>query len=95
MPKVCVEFDPDNGGPQSGVKTYTTVVGDGSQLDFPVDHNLGVQGVFVTAYNVTTGLVVQDYELTLNTVNRLTVRFDVAPAPQSVRVMVLAPVTAP
>lgn len=89
MPRVCLEFD-DNGTPGTPtVRTFTTLVGDGSQLDYVVDHNLGVQFVAVTAVDVATGQVLSDVDVFLNSLNRLTLRFDNPPAMNSVRVHVL------
>lgn len=89
MPKVCVEFDPDNGGPsQPSVRTYSTLVGTGSQTSFTVDHNLGVREVQVLAYDVATGEVRTDYVAHLMNTERLTLVFDQAPAANGVRVHV-------
>ena len=92
MARVCVEFDCDgnggNGSPQ--VRTYETVVGDGTQADFTVDHNLNSQGVFLLAYNATTGERMDDYSVVFNTANRATVRFDTPPAPNSAKLQFVA-----
>lgn len=91
MTRVCIDIDPDNGnGSVPIVKTYETTIGDGTQVDFPIDHNLGQRVVLVQAYDVNTGAVRADTDLTFNGDNRATVRFDTAPAPQSVRVNAVA-----
>lgn len=92
MTRICVELDPDNGNGNGGpqVRTYSTVVGDGAQSDFAIDHNLNSQGVFLLAYDATTGEVAQDYNLVLNNNNRATVRFDTPPAANSIRVQAIA-----
>lgn len=87
MTRVCIDIDQDGGnGPVPIVKTYETTIGDGSQVDFSVDHNLGDRTPFVQVYDLATGLVRADADVTFTADNRSTVRFDTAPAPQSVRV---------
>lgn len=92
MTRICVELDPDNGNGNGGpiVQTYTATLGDGSQSDFAVDHNLNSQGVYLMAYNANTGEVNQDYSVVLNSANRATVRFDAPPAANSIRVQAIA-----
>jgi hypothetical protein len=89
MTRICIEVD-GNGtvGPQ--VRTYSTVVGDGSQVDFNVDHDLNSQAVFLTAYDANTGEVLTDYTLTLVNANRARIHFDTAPAVNSVKVQAIA-----
>lgn len=93
MPRICIELD-DNGnlGPQ--LRTYTTVVGDGAQTDFAVDHNLNSQAVYVLAYDANTGEVRDDFSATFNNANRATLTFDAPLAPNSVKVQVVAVVPA-
>ena len=87
MPRICIDID-DNGTPGApSVRTFTTVVGDGAQLDYVVDHNLNTPNVLLQATNVNTGEVLGDFTPTLNSVNRATLRFDSAPATNSVRVL--------
>lgn len=96
MPRICVELDCDgngNGGPQ--IRTYETIVGDGQQTDFLIQHNLGTQDVLITARNLNTGEQLTDLTVVANNVNSTLVRFDTAPAAQSVRVFVLGVVPAP
>lgn len=92
MARVCVEYDCDGNNNGGGVvtRTYTTVVGDGTQADFAVDHNLNHQGVFLVAYNATTGERTDDYSVVFNTADRATVRFDTPPAPNSVKLQFVA-----
>lgn len=90
MTRICVELNPDNGSSGPLVQTYSTVVGDGSQADFAVDHNLNNQSVYLMAYNANTGEVAQDYSVVLNSANRATLRFDSPPAANSVRVQAIA-----
>lgn len=94
MARVCVEFDCDGTGTGSSTRTYTTVVGDGTQADFAVDHNLNSQGVFLLAYNATTGERLEDYSVVFNTADRATVRFDTPPAPNSAKLQFVAVVPA-
>jgi hypothetical protein len=98
MTRVCIDIDPDNGngnGSVPVVKTYETTIGDGSQVDFAVDHNLGQRIVLVSPYDLSTGALRSDADVIFNTDNRLTVRFDTPPPAQSVRVLVLAVRPAP
>lgn len=89
MTRVCIDIDNDGTGTGPTVKTYETTIGDGSQLDFSVDHNLGQRVVQVQAYDLATGLLRNDADVTFASDNRATLRFDAAPGPQSVRVNVL------
>ena len=86
MPKVCVEFDPQEpGGPS--VSTFTQLIGNGTQTEFPIQHNLGHREVQLTAYDVNTGEVLTDQSrVYLTDANRTTIRFDTAPAVNGVRV---------
>lgn len=87
MTRVCIDIDQDNGnGASPTVKAYETTIGDGSQVDFSVDHNLGDRTPFLQVYDLATGLVRADADVTLTGDNRATVRFEQAPSPQSVRV---------
>ena len=100
MTRVCIDIDQDNGnGSAPIVKAYETTIGDGSQVDFSVDHNLGDRTPFLQVWDLATGLVRNDADVTFNGDNRATVRFDQAPPSQSVRVRALsvkpAPVQAP
>ena len=91
MTRVCIDIDGDGGnGSVPTVKSYTTTIGDGSQLDYAIDHNLGDRYGTVQVVDVATGLRRDDVDVTYNTDNRATLRFDAAPAPQSVRVNVLS-----
>lgn len=99
MTRVCIDID-DNGNGNGGVptvKAYETTIGDGSQVDFSVDHNLADRYPFLQVFDVATGLVRTDADVTYNGDNRATVRFDQAPANQSIRVRAVsvrpAPVT--
>jgi len=92
MTRICIEVDGETTGPQ--VRTYTTVVGDGSQMDFVIDHNLNSQAVYVLIYDANTGAVRDDYSVVLTNANRATIAFDAPPAPQSIKVQVIAVVQA-
>lgn len=86
MAKVCVEFDAGGEAPgATPVRTYSTLVGTGSQTEFVVDHNLGVREVALLAYDVATGEVRQDMTTFLTNAERATVQFDTAPAANGVR----------
>jgi hypothetical protein len=91
MTRVCIDIDNDGGnGSVPVVKTYETTIGDGSQLDFPIDHNLGQRIVIVSPYDQATGALRSDADITFVNENRALVRFDTPPPAQSVRVLVLA-----
>lgn len=94
MTRICIEVDGDTATPQPTVRTYETLVGDGSQSDYNIDHNLNSQSVFVNVYDANTGDVRSDYTLTLVNANRALVRFDTVPAFNSVKVQVVAVVPA-
>lgn len=87
MPKICVEFDPDNGSPaQPQIRTYSTLIGTGSQTAFTIDHNLGVREVALLAYDVATGEVRTDVTAHLLNAERATLTFDAAPSANGVQV---------
>lgn len=92
MPKVCIEFDPCDETPSGPViSTFTQLIGNGTQTEFVVQHNLGVRDVHLDAYDVATGEVLTDQSrVFLTDVNRTTVRFDTAPSLNGVRVNVVA-----
>lgn len=96
MTRVCIDIDQDGGNsPTPIVKAYETTIGDGSQVDFSIDHNLGDRTPFLQVYDLATGLVRADADVTLTGDNRATVRFDQAPGTQSVRVRALSVKPAP
>lgn len=91
MTRVCIDIDQDGGnGPVPLVKTYSTVIGDGAQVDFPIDHNLGHRAVMLQAVDVNTGALRNDTDVVFNSDNRATVRFDTAPANQAIRIDALS-----
>lgn len=93
MTRVCIELDGDGSiGPS--VKTYSTVIGDGSQSDFAIDHDLNSQSVFINAYDANTGARVEDYGVAFTNANRATLTFDTVPAANSVKVQVIAVIPA-
>ena len=87
MPRICIELDGDGTSPT--LTTYSTVVGDGAQLDFPINHNLGVRDAWVQAVEIGTGRLLTDNDVTFNSVNQATLRFDTPPAADGVRVNVV------
>lgn len=95
MTRVCIDIDDQGSGAVPLVKAYETTIGDGSQVDFSVDHNLGDRTPFLQVYDLATGLLRADADVTLTGDNRATVRFDNAPGPQSVRVRALSVKPAP
>ncbi|RPJ20349.1 MAG: hypothetical protein EHM35_19580 [Planctomycetaceae bacterium] len=95
MTRICIDVDGGTTTPQPTVRTYETLVGDGSQVDYLIDHNLNSQSVFVNAYDANTGDVLGDYSLTLVNANRLRIHFDTIPAFNSVKVQVVAVIPVP
>lgn len=95
MAKVCVEYDCEGGGePQPGpVSTYTTVLGDGSNTVFQVDHNLNTRDVFYALRNASTGeLEAYDVSALVVSDSRLQLTFATPPAASQVAVVVLGAV---
>lgn len=92
MPRVCLELDCDgngNGGPV--VSTYATTVGNGTETEFVLDHNLGYRDVFVQAYDLASGNdLTPDVDVVRVNDNRAVLRFATAPASMSARVAALA-----
>lgn len=93
MPKVCVEYDCNDGGTPGEpgpVSTYTTVVGDGSNTVFQVDHNLNTRDVYYTLRNTATGeLDAYDVSALVVSDNRLQLTFATPPAASQVGVLVV------
>jgi|GEM_PF-6336477 len=97
MTRVCIDIDDQGNGNGAVplVKAYETTVGDGSQVDFSIDHNLGDRTPFLQVYDLATGLLRADADVTWNGDNRATVRFDQAPTAQSIRVRAVSVKPAP
>jgi len=93
MAKICVEFDPDNGGtPTQPVRSYGTTIGDGTSTEFDIAHDLNTRDAYYTVRNITTGEINNlDHVIDSSDPNTAVIRFDTAPAAGSVRVSVLAP----
>lgn len=91
MARVCIEIDENgNGSTEPIVRTFETTLGDGTQSDFSVDHNLHHRNVLVQAFDLNTGEVIGDVDYTLNSIDRTTLSFATPPAANSVRVQLLA-----
>jgi hypothetical protein len=95
MARVCVEFDcngDDNGNGGRGVLSYSATLGDGVTDVFNVNHNLGTSDVFYSLRNLLTGeLDAFDVALNSSNPNMTVLTFATPPAPNSVRVTVMAP----
>lgn len=96
MPKVCVEYDCGTtpGTPGHPVlDTYTTVLGDGSNTVFQVDHNLNTRDVSYTVRNTATGeLDAYDVSALVVSDNRLQLTFATPPPLNEVGVVVVGAV---
>lgn len=95
MTRICIEVDGDGTSTEPRVRTYSTVVGDGAQSDFVIDHNLNSQAVYVIAWDANTGAQRDDFSTTFTNSNRATVTFDSPPAVNGVKVQVIAVIPAP
>jgi hypothetical protein len=71
------------------IRKYTTTIGDGSATVFTITHNLGTRDVFVAVYQNGGNYddVICDVERP--NVNSVVLRFGVAPAANSIRVVVI------
>jgi hypothetical protein len=71
------------------IRKYTTTIGDGTATSFTITHNLGTRDVFVGVYQNTGNYddVICDVERP--NANSVVVRFGVAPAANSIRVVVI------
>lgn len=90
MARICIELDDCNGGPsQPRLSTFTEIVGDGTQTDFLVNHNLGVPILLVQTVDVSTNEVLTERTVFHTSVNQVRLVFDSAPAADSVRVLIV------
>lgn len=71
------------------VKKYTTTIGDGSATTFTITHNLGTRDVFVGVYQNTGNYDDIICDIERPSVNSVVLRFGVAPAANSIRVVVI------
>lgn len=69
-------------------RKYAVTFGDGSTTSYTITHNLGTQDVVATIYNAATPFAEVDCDVSHATVNTLTLAFAVAPASNSLRVVV-------
>lgn len=86
MPKVCVEFDAQTPSEPS-IRTYTTLIGNGSATQFDVHHNLDTDNVIVVSTVAGTGEVL-DPAVTLLNDDMVRLLFDTPPSVNGVRVRV-------
>lgn len=71
------------------VRKFAAPIGDGSSTSIPVTHNLGTQDVTVSVRDASTHAFV-DCDITANSTTQVTLGFTVAPALNSLRVVVHA-----
>jgi hypothetical protein len=74
----------------SGVSKYSQTFGDGSATSYVITHNLGTKDVIVQVYSLTSPYAVQAVTIQMTSANTVTIVFGVAPAANSMRVVVLA-----
>lgn len=72
---------------QSGYK-YVTNIGNGSSLEYAVNHNLGTRDVHVTIYENGNGYSEPDVEVRHTSTNTVTVVFNTAPTVGQYRIFV-------
>jgi len=68
---------------------YATSVGDGASTSFAVSHNLATLDVAVEVYDMNTPFARVVCEVERPSTTQITVKFDVAPASNRYRVVVL------
>jgi hypothetical protein len=91
MTKICIEVDPDNGGVEPLVKSFVQTVGNGSQTTFNLTHNLNTEDILSGVRNLITGeLDSFDVAVTTTGPNTATLVFQVPPAVNGARVVLLA-----
>jgi hypothetical protein len=76
------------GGGGSGTPPYTATIGDGTTTSITVTHNLGTKDVNVYAYSLTSPFPEVTVRIEHATTNTVTLIFAVAPATNTVRVMI-------
>ncbi len=78
-----------DGGPQFAItRKYTSQIGDGTALNWQIDHNLGTKEVSVQVYDATSFDTVEA-DVVRTTDNRVTVSFASPPPPQSFKVVII------
>lgn len=90
--KFCVEFEPEAGTPGTGVRAYSTTLGDGSTTVFNVNHSLDSLDALVYLRDAFTGEA-DAFDVVVSNVNADVTRlvFATPPVTGQVRVNVLAP----
>jgi len=68
---------------------YTTTVGDGSAVDYTVTHSLNNRGLSVSVYETVTPYAVVIADVSMTTLNTITVSFAVAPTSDQYTVVVI------
>jgi hypothetical protein len=68
---------------------YAATFGDGSTTSYVITHSLGTNDVIVGVYYVATPFQVVQCEVQLTSTNTITLVFAVAPASNSLRVVVI------
>lgn len=72
---------------------FIETIGDGSETEIVVTHNLGTRNVFVTARNAASPYEVINVRWEATSVNTITFDFSLAPAEDSITVIIYAAVT--
>jgi hypothetical protein len=75
-------------GPPGASGSYSALIGNGVLTDIPITHNLGTTAVAIATYDVATGEEV-DCDPFITGINTATIKFAVAPAASSIRVVVI------
>jgi hypothetical protein len=71
------------------LKKYSTLIGDGTATSFTVTHNLGSRDVQVSVYRVSGSYDEVEVDVDNTTTNTVTIVFNVAPASNAFRVVVI------
>ena len=76
-------------GPEHAIaRKYSTVIGDGELVSYPVDHNLNTKDVTVQVYDLSNYATVET-DVVRTSINTVTISFAIAPPSGSYRVVVV------
>lgn len=88
--KVCVELDSTDEPGTPAVRSYTTVIGDGTATSYTITHGLDTRDPLYVVRDVASGVLDgSDAAVTVVDQNRLRLEFPAAPATGAVSVTVL------
>lgn len=71
------------------IRKFPQTIGDGTQTSIAVTHNLNTRDIDVSVYQAAGTFDKVECEVELTSVNQITLRFNVAPASNSLRVVVI------